>query len=178
MAYRKRLTAIGAFLIALGPGAAAQSAPTVGRSIGEPLLNPGAIRVSIVQIPGGAAIQSAAGSAFAELGTVSANVRSAAQGVAILRHPQSYIVVTEIGLRAASSNAAARLSFQAFLDSPIAGVTVRIDGVTMSLNPQTFSIGQPANLITRHRMEVEILNTMNPGTLPAELPLEFGATAQ
>jgi hypothetical protein len=100
------------------------------------------------------------------------------QGVVILRRPNSYVVVTAIGLRATSSSVSGPVSLQAFLDSPMPGLLIRIDGIDISSNPQAFARNVPLGVVTRHRLELEIPNTMSPGSVPQDIPLEFGATAQ
>ncbi len=137
----------------------------------------GGVTVTIVQAPGGATVQAGAGAAVAELGTVSSNVRRSVSGVAIVRRSGSYVVATAIGLRATSTMTSEPVSLQAFLESPISGVHVRLDGVELSSNPITFATGVPLGVVTRHRLEVEIPNTMNPASIPQDIPLEFGATA-
>jgi hypothetical protein len=136
------------------------------------------VTVAVVQAPGGATVQTGAGAAVAELGTVSANVRRTMNGVAILRRSGTYVVATAIGLRATSTTSSEAVSLQAFLETPIPGVHVRVDGIELTSNPITFATSVPLGVITRHRVEVEIPNGMNPGSIPQDIPLEFGATSQ
>jgi hypothetical protein len=138
----------------------------------------GGVSVAIVQTPGGAIVQTGAGAAVAELGTVSAHVRHSTNGVAIAARSASYVVVTAIGLRATSTVTSEPVSLQAFLESPIPGVHVRVDGIELTSNPITFASGVPLGVITRHRLEIEIPNGMDPGSIPQDIPLEFGATPQ
>jgi hypothetical protein len=105
-------------------------------------------------------------------------VRRTLPGVAIERRPASYVVVTSIGLRANSTVTNGPVSLQAFLDSPVPGILVRLDGVELSSNPATFAGSVPLNVVSRHRLEIEIPNRLNTGMIPQEIPLEFGATPQ
>jgi hypothetical protein len=138
-------------------------------------LLPGAASVTVVQLPGGASLQSMAGAAVAELGTVSSNARNVAPGIAIVRRAKSYLVRTAIGLQTSGSGTA---SLEAFLDSMPAGIVVRVDGVQLTTSPQVFAANVPAGVVTHHRIELEIPNSLSPGMVPSEIPLEFGATAQ
>jgi hypothetical protein len=167
-----------ALLIALAAGGpTASAAPVAARSARSVPAN-GTIAVAIVELPGGAIVQSTVEAAVVDLGTVSYNAPAAVQGVRILQRGHSYIVATVIGLRATSSDRGGAVTLQAFLDSPMDGVSIRVDGVDISSNHQTFAANVPMNVVTRHRLEVEIPNAMSPGMVPADIPLEFGATAQ
>jgi hypothetical protein len=139
--------------------------------------NPGGIDVAVVQISDGASVQAGAGAAVAELGTVSGNLRPGTAGISIVRRDRSYVVVTFIGLRATSATRAGHVSFQAFLDSPLPGIVIRVDGVELSSAPVVFATGMPLGLVTRHRLEVEIPNSMPVARVPSEIPLQFGAVA-
>ncbi len=136
---------------------------------------PGSIAVAVVQLPDGATIAGAAGTAIAELGTVSSNVRATNSGIRIVRRSTSYVVVTMIGLRATSSSASGPVALQAYLPTPIPGVSVRLDGVTLSSFPQLFAAHVPLNIASRHRLELEIPNGMNPQLIPSQIPVDFQA---
>jgi hypothetical protein len=165
-------------LIALAAGGPVASAPPVTTRPHRSSSTTGTIAVAIVEMPGGAIVQSTVDAAVLDLGTVSYYARTPLQGVQILLRGKSYVVATAIGLRATSSSGGGAVTLQAFLDSPMAGVSIRIDGVEISSNHQTFAANVPLNVVTRHRLELEIPNAMSPGMVPAEIPLEFGATAQ
>jgi len=173
-----RLTALLALVLALAPvtGFAAPPgrphAPRSGAGV-----DPTSASVSIVQLPGGASVQSLPNSAVAELGTVSSNVRTTSEGVTIVRRSQSYVVVTSIGLLA-TSPISGSVGLQAFLDAPLPGLIVRVDGVQLSPFPQIIATHTPTGVITRHRLELEIPNMMSPGSVPSTIPLEFGAIPQ
>ena len=139
------------------------------------LAAPGSIAVAVVQLPDGATIAGAAGTAIAELGTVSSNVRTTSPGVRIVRHATSYVVVTIIGLRATSSGVSGPVALQAYLNAPIPGVSVRLDGVDLSAFPQLFAAHVPLNVVSRHQLELEIPNGMSPQLIPSQIPLEFQA---
>lgn len=154
------------FALVLTLSAAAAQGSTLNRCV-----------VNVVPLAGGADVQSMAGGAEANLGTVSANAPALQQGVRVQRHAKTYSVITQIGLRAtgcSSQNA----SLQAFLDTTTPGVTVRIDSVTLSTAPQTFAPRIQTNTLTAHSIEIEIPNTMNPALVPNDIPLEFGATEE
>lgn len=172
-------TFFASVLVLLAAAAPGQSAP-IGKipHTSTQVTIPGSVTVTIVQMPGGAAVQTTAGAAVADLGTVSANVRVTLPGIVILRRPASYVVTTAIGLRATSSATTSPVTLQAFIEAPLSGVLVRIDGVEISSNPITFASSVPLNVVTRHRLEVEVPNGMSPGSIPHDIPLEFGATAQ
>jgi hypothetical protein len=135
----------------------------------------GSIAVTVVQLPEGAVISGAASAAIAELGTVSSNVRTTSPGVRIVRHATSYVVVTIIGLRAASSGVSGTVALQAYLNAPIPGVSVRLDGVDLSTFPQLFAAHVPLNIVSRHQLELEIPNGMSPQLIPSQIPVEFQA---
>jgi hypothetical protein len=135
-------------------------------------------KVEVVQLPGGASVVTGAGASVAELGAVSYSQRRIVPGVMIQHRPASYVVTTAIGLRATSATTSSPVSLQAFLDSPVSGVVVRLDGIELSTNPATFATGMPLGVVTRHRLEVEIPNSLSPASIPHDIPLEFGATAQ
>lgn len=174
-----RIPIILALLIAFVPSVG--SAGPTGRmhfprgAAGE---NPGSFSVAVVQLPGGATVSSLADAAVAELGTVSSNVRSTATGVEIIRRSQSYVVVTTIGLRASAVGFSGAVGLQAFLDEPVGGLVVRVDGVALTSIPQVVARRVQTGIVTRHRIELEIPNAMSPASVPAEIPLEFGAIAQ
>jgi hypothetical protein len=128
-----------------------------------------------VQLPDGATIAGAASTAIAELGTVSSNVRTTSPGVRIVRRATSYVVVTIIGLRATSSGISGTVALQAYLNAPIPGVSVRLDGVDLSTFPQLFAAHVPLNIVSRHQLELEIPNGMSPQLIPSQIPLEFQA---
>lgn len=134
--------------------------------------------VTVVQLPGGAVVQSGAGAAVADLGTVSSNLRTTYSGVDIERRPGSYVVQTVIGLRASSADTQGTVSLQAFLDSEPPGISIRIDGVQLTSFPRTFAFHTSLNVVTRHRLEIEIPDNMDTAQVPSEIPLEFGATAE
>jgi hypothetical protein len=146
-----------------------------GKSPAAALAEPGSIAIAVVQLPNGATIAGAAGTAIAELGTVSSNVRATSPGVRIVRRATSYVVVTIIGLRATSSGLAGPVSLQAYLSAPIPGVSIRLDGVDLSAFPQLFAAHVPLNIVSSHRLELEIPNGMNPELIPSQIPLEFQA---
>lgn len=133
-----------------------------------------AVTVSFVQEPDGAAIQSLARAAVADFGTVSAGA-SSAPGVQIVRGVRSYAVSTSVGLRAVSDGEPGPFALQAFLDEPLRGITVRLDGVELSTLPITFGAAVPANVVTRHRLELEIPAFMPFGQIPSDIGLEVGA---
>jgi hypothetical protein len=137
-----------------------------------------AVTVSIVALPGGASIATGAGAYMAELGTVSANIAPNAAGIHIERRASSYIVTTEIGLRATSNTVPGPVSVQAFVDAALPGVIVRIDGMVMSQIPQTIATRVPLDLVMPHRLELEIPDRLNPALVPSSIPLEFGALPQ
>jgi hypothetical protein len=135
----------------------------------------GSIAIAVVQLPDGATIAGAASTAIAELGTVSSNVRTTSPGVRIVRRATSYVVVTIIGLRATSSGISGTVALQAYLNAPIPGVSVRLDGVDLSTFPQLFAAHVPLNIVSRHQLELEIPNGMSPQLIPSQIPLEFQA---
>ena len=138
----------------------------------------GSVTVAVVQMPGGATVQSGPMTSIAELGVVSGGMRPTASGVSIARRGHSYVVSTFIGLRASSSTVTGNVVLQAFLDSAIPGVQVRIDGVDIAEFPVTFGGTVPIGIVTRHRIDLEIPNDMDPSRVPSEISLEFGAQKQ
>jgi hypothetical protein len=135
--------------------------------------------VEIVQLAGGAVIQPGAGAYLAELGTVSANAPPTAAGIRIERRPGGYAVVTEIGLRVEGALVSRFVALQASLDAGLPpGVTVRLDGITLSQIPRTIGSRVPAGAVTRHLLELDIPSRLNPATVPQEIPLELGATPE
>ena len=154
-----------ASLLLLGAAKSAVAMPATG----------GSIAVAVVQLPEGAIISGAADTAIAELGTVSSNVRTTSPGVQIVRRAASYVVVTLIGLRATSSAVSGTVALQAYLNAPIPGVSVRLDGIDLSTFPQVFAAHVPLNVVSRHKLELEIPNGMSPQLIPSQIPLEFQA---
>jgi hypothetical protein len=146
-----------------------------GKSPAGMLAAPGSIAVAVVQLPDGATIAGGPSTAIAELGTVSSNVRATSPGVRIVRHATSYVVVAIIGLRATSPGVSGPVTLQAYLNAPIPGVSVRLDGVDLSAFPQLFAAHVPLNIVSRHQLELEIPNSMSPQLIPSEIPLEFQA---
>jgi hypothetical protein len=138
----------------------------------------GSIAVTVVQLPEGAVIAGAANAAIAELGTVSSNVRTTSPGIKIVRRATSYVVVTVIGLRATSSGVSGTIALQAYLNAPIPGISVSLDGVNLSTFPQLFAAHVPLNVVSRHQLELEIPNGMNPQLIPSQIPLEFQAQGE
>jgi hypothetical protein len=138
-------------------------------------VNAGAVSVAVVPLPGGTQIESAANAASADLGIVSSNMRPTMPGVEIVRHARSYSIVTEVGLRASSSSLGTA-SLQAFVNAQVSGVSVRLDGIDLTSVPRVIATHVPMNLVTRHRMEIEVPNSMNPEQVPSEFVLEFGGT--
>ena len=137
----------------------------------------GSLQVDVVRLAGGASVQPGGGAFVAELGTVSSNVRATADGVAIEHLSNSYVVVTTIGLRVEGTGADTA-SVQAFVDSIAPRLVVRIDGMPLSQVPRTIASRVQVGTVTRHRLEVEIPNNLDPSLVPSELPLEFGATPE
>jgi hypothetical protein len=142
---------------------------------GMPATTTGSIAVTVVQLPEGAIIAGAANAAIAELGTVSSNVRTTSPGIKIVRRATSYVVVTVIGLRATSSSASGTIALQAYLNAPIPGISVSLDGVDLSAFPQLFAAHVPLNVVSRHQLELEIPNGMSPQLIPSQIPIEFQA---
>lgn len=135
------------------------------------------VSVSVVPIADGVRVWSDLQGAVANLGTVSGISRAPVEGVEIVRRAHSYVVTTYIGLRATAASGAlgGAVSIVAFLDSVIPGVNVRIDGVELSGAPSVVESGVPLNVVTRHRLEIEIPNDVNPARIPSAIPLELGA---
>jgi hypothetical protein len=138
-------------------------------------VGPGSVSVAIVPLAGGTQIQSTANAASADLGMVSANIHPTMPGVEIVRHARSYSIVTEIGLRA-SSGSLGTASVQAFVNPQVSGVSVRIDGIDLTSVPRVIATHVPMNVVTRHRMEIEVPNALRPEEVPSEFVLEFGGT--
>ena len=136
------------------------------------------ITVDIVELTGGAMIQGAQPVAVAQLGMVSAYLQRLNPGVRIVRKPGSYVVTTVIGLRPEARAFSGTVALQAFLDAPIPGISIRIDGVLISSFPQVFAPHVLANVVSRHELEIEIPASMNPNQVPSEIPLEFGGVSQ
>ena len=67
------------------------------------------------------------------------------------------------------------VALQAYLNAPIPGVSVRLDGVDLSTFPQLFAAHVPLNIVSRHQLEVEIPNAMSPQLIPSQIPVEFQA---
>jgi hypothetical protein len=139
------------------------------------LVTSGSVAIAVVQLPDGATIAGASSTAIAELGIVSSNVRTTSPGIRILRRATSYVVVTTIGLRATSSSVSGPVALQAYLNAPIPGVSVRLDGATLSAFPQLFAAHVPLNIVSRHQLELEIPSGMSPQLIPSQIPLEFQA---
>jgi hypothetical protein len=146
-----------------------------GKASSTMLAAPDQITIAIVQLPDGPSIGGAAGTAIAQLGTVSSNIRATSAGIKIVRRAKSYVVTATIGLRATSPNLAGPVALRAYLDAPIPGVSVRLDGVELSAFPQLFAAHTPLNIVSRHTLELEIPNGMSPQMIPAQIPLEFQA---
>ncbi|MGC2129512.1 MAG: hypothetical protein WA629_05370 [Candidatus Aquilonibacter sp.] len=161
----RKICLLLASLLLLGAAKSAAAMPTTN----------GSIAVAVVQLPEGAIIAGAASTAIAQLGTVSSNVRTTSPGVRIVRRATSYVVVTVIGLRATSSGALGTVALQAYLNAPIPGVSVRLDGIDLSTFPQVFAAHVPLNVVSRHQLELEIPNGMSPQLIPNQIPLEFQA---
>jgi hypothetical protein len=132
------------------------------------------ITVSFVQTGDGASVQSLERAAVADLGTVSAN-ESANAGVQIAHKLHSYTIDTTIGMRATSDSSQQPVALQAYLDDPLSGVTVRLDGVALTTMPQTFALNVPLGIVTRHRLEIEVPNFMPSAQIPQDIRLEVGA---
>ena len=161
----RKICFVLASLLLLGAAKSTAGTPATG----------GSIAVTVVQLPEGAIISGAANTAITELGTVSSNVRTTSPGVRIVRGATSYVVVTIVGLRAASSGVSGTVALQAYLNAPIPGVSVRLDGIDLSTFPQVFAAHVPLNVVSRHKLELEIPNGMSPQLIPSQIPLEFQA---
>lgn len=142
------------------------------------LPNQSGYHVAIVQLPDGASIQNGASASVAELGTVVGGRRATVSGVRVRRRADSYVVSTLVGMRATSSTGSSGLvSLQAFLDAPMPGVIVKIDGTIVTAYPQVFTTHVPLGIVTSHVIEITIPDRLNPALVPSEIPLEFGATS-
>jgi hypothetical protein len=48
----------------------------------------------------------------------------------------------------------------------------------LSTFPQLFAAHVPLNVVSRHQLELEIPNGMNPQLIPSQIPLEFQAQGE
>jgi hypothetical protein len=156
---------------------AAATAPAGAHARSRPFdaIGQSSVAVAVVPLAGGTQIQSTANAASADLGTVSSNIRPTMPGVEIVRHARSYVIVTEIGLRA-SAGSMGTASLQAFVNSQVTGIVIRLDGIDLTSVPRVIATHVPMNVVTRHRMEIEVPNAMSPDQVPSEFMLEFGGT--
>lgn len=115
------------------------------------------ITVTFVPLADGAPMQTMSAAAAVDLGNVS-----------------SRKIVTWIGMRASGDTAAGAVTLQAYLDDPLPGISVSLDGVQIGSMPQTFAAGIPLGVITRHRLEISLPATIDSAHLPSDIRLEVG----
>jgi hypothetical protein len=84
---------------------------------------------------------------------------------------QAYYVVSRfVNVRMAkASGERGHASVVAYLSHVCSSCEVRVDGIALGVAPQTISIGAPLNTDIRHRVDLVIPNSAQPGNVDAEI---------
>ena len=118
----------------------------------------GAISVSFVSAPDGAAlIGGASGQRSLNLGTVSHTGGAQASNVQVQKSPGRFVVSTRFGLSIqAGSQTATTATVLAALTIPDPAFTFRLDGITLQTVPQLLPGQARMGTTVMHRLEIEV----------------------
>lgn len=119
------------------------------------------IAVTFVPLADGAPMQTMSAAAAVDLGNVSTRK-----------------VTTWIGVRASGDSGVGAVALQAYLDDPLPGITVSLDGIELGAMPKTFATNVPLGAVTRHRLEIALPASVDSSHLPSDIRLEVGAVQE